>query len=67
MKSQIRIQSAVPNPSHLLREMWIEMASRAYDWGSQMSHLLREMWIEIIRAKSDASGFTESSPAGDVD
>ena len=32
-----------------------------------VSHLLREMWIEIIRAKSDASGFTESSPAGDVD
>lgn len=37
------------------------------DWGKLLSHLLREMWIEIIRAKSDASGFTESSPAGDVD
>lgn len=28
------------------------------DWGKLLSHLLREMWIEIIRAKSDASGFT---------
>ena len=53
--------------SHLLREMWIEIARQAVKTNLNRSHLLREMWIEINASEKELREMAESSPAGDVD